>query len=145
VALFLHYGAPIDAVNVHGQTALHMAAQQGCSGALRCLLQAGADCSIKDANGQTALEAARRHGFDSEQLADYLQSVKPSHREAKAMNDSTKALIEQVENYDLREDLNQYTDRPITNTPQSGPQRPAQQRKGRFLIEKIINPRQWWA
>lgn len=146
VALFLHYGAPIDAVNTHGRTALHMAAHQGCSGALRCLLQAGADCSIKDDAGQTALEAARRHGFDSEQLADYLQSGKPSHHEAvKALSESTKALIEQVENYDLREDLNHYTDRPVSNMPQSGPQRPAQQRKGRFLIEKIINPRQWWA
>ena len=136
VALYLHYGAPIDATNALGRTALHLAALQGCSGALRCLLQAGADCSIRDAAGQTALEAARRHGFDSEQLADYLQSARPEG------SDATKALIEQVENYDLREDLSQYSDRPPANLPQP---RPAQQRKGRFLIEKIINPRQWWA
>lgn len=148
IALYLHYGCPIDAVNVHGCTALHEAAAFGQKSALRYLIQAGADCSVQNQQGLTALEVARRHGYTSEDLADYFSTKKTANTTTRKMQEDMEALIQQVDSYNLRSDLDHLNTNGNVNVVQRGPQRPEpvqQQRKGRFLIEKIINPKQWWS
>lgn len=147
IALYLHYGCPIDAINVHGCTALHEAAAYGQKSALRYLIQAGADCSIQNQHSLTALEVARRHGYASEDLADYFSAkpAKPGTPSLKIQEDM-EALIQQVDSYNLRSDLDQFGAGKNTVQPRPVRVEPVQQqRKGRFLIEKIINPRQWWS
>jgi hypothetical protein len=52
----------LDARDQLGFTALHLAAQGGRAEAIRLLLQAGADPSIRNNNGRTPLDVARYHG-----------------------------------------------------------------------------------
>ncbi|BGP00110.1 Ankyrin repeat-containing domain protein [Rhodotorula toruloides] len=59
---FLRDKAARDSVNErdsYGYTALHLAVDRGNSGAVRALLDAGADRSIQDEDGNTALDLAR--------------------------------------------------------------------------------------
>ncbi|KAF8246340.1 ankyrin [Wilcoxina mikolae CBS 423.85] len=54
----------INAQNMMGKTALHVASQNGLSGAVRLLLDAGADTSVIDDAGYTARERALQKGFE---------------------------------------------------------------------------------
>jgi len=62
IRLLLANGAAIDAQNLTGFTALHHAAESGSALAAQALLTAGANTSIRTANGETAAEVARRNG-----------------------------------------------------------------------------------
>ena len=51
-------GVPIDAVNVQGRTALHIAAAEGHAGSVQALLNLGVSRDRTDARGCTALDLA---------------------------------------------------------------------------------------
>jgi hypothetical protein len=55
--LILRHG-DINAVNRLKQTALHLAAESGASGAVKALLDAGADVNAKDLQGKTPMDLA---------------------------------------------------------------------------------------
>jgi uncharacterized protein len=57
----LKHGAPVNARQQHGWTALHAAAQNGSVGIVDLLLQNGADAGIKNDEAITALDLARKH------------------------------------------------------------------------------------
>lgn len=138
IAVYLHQGAPIDGAGRSGCTALHKAALHGRQQALRYLIQAGADCSLQDAEGRTALEVARRHGFASEDLVDCFAAKKPADG---LLMDDMQALLQQVDLFTLRADLAEQQPAFYNGSPEG----PAKQRRGRFLIERLIHyPRQWW-
>jgi ankyrin repeat protein len=59
IPLLLKAGAAINAKAADGQTALHSAAQKGWNKVVTLLAESGADLSIKDNNGLTALDHAR--------------------------------------------------------------------------------------
>ena len=54
----LHRGSNVDAVDVDGQTALHIAAHYGLADAVNVLLQMNASMEMKDKNGKTPVEVA---------------------------------------------------------------------------------------
>ena len=54
----LHRGSNVDAVDVDGQTALHIAAHYGLADAVNVLLQMNASMEMKDKNGKTPMEVA---------------------------------------------------------------------------------------
>ena len=54
----LHRGSNVDAVDVDGQTALHIAAHYGLADAVNVLLQMNASMEMKDQNGKTPVEVA---------------------------------------------------------------------------------------
>jgi ankyrin repeat protein len=56
----LKHGAPVNARQQHGWTPLHAAAQNGNLEIIEILLQNGADPSIKNEEGVTALDLARK-------------------------------------------------------------------------------------
>ena len=58
VALALSYGAPVNAVNDHGQTAMHGAAYMGGDEVVRLLADRGASLAVVDKYGQTPLVIA---------------------------------------------------------------------------------------
>lgn len=62
IRLLLAHGAAIDAQNSTGFTALHHAAESGAAAAAQALLAAGANPAIRNANGETASDVARRKG-----------------------------------------------------------------------------------
>lgn len=77
LAVLLHAGAPIDAVNRHGWTALHEAAWHGHADAIKYLISQGADCSLPDhRTGLTALQMALKSGIPSEDLCDYFGTLR---------------------------------------------------------------------
>jgi ankyrin repeat protein len=58
----------------HGQavgSALHRAVENGHADVIDTLLSAGADVSLKDAKGRTAVEIARQKGMDAIALAKF--------------------------------------------------------------------------
>ena len=73
IKVWLDRGACIDALQRHTRSsALHLAAAAGHRKACKVLLREGADLAVKNAQGDTAAEAAFRGGH--EQLAQYLAS-----------------------------------------------------------------------
>jgi hypothetical protein len=73
IKVWLDRGASIDALERHSRsTALHLAAAAGHRKACKALLREGADLAVRNAQGDTAAEAALRGGH--EQLAQYLAS-----------------------------------------------------------------------
>jgi ankyrin repeat protein len=58
VALLLDHGAPIDAVDNRGRTALMMAAELGHAEMVEGLIRRGADQSVKDKAGKSAFDLA---------------------------------------------------------------------------------------
>jgi CubicO group peptidase (beta-lactamase class C family) len=64
IALLLQHGAAINARNLTGFTALHHAAESGSDAAGKALLEAGADASLRTADGETAADVARRKGHE---------------------------------------------------------------------------------
>jgi ankyrin repeat protein len=62
VALLLDAGAPIDAVDNRGRTALMTAAEQGHAAVVEALLRRGADRTLKDKAGKRALDLTAHAG-----------------------------------------------------------------------------------
>jgi ankyrin repeat protein len=62
VALLLEYGAPVNAADEKGRTALHLAAAAGHLRVLTVLLEHGADPALRDEQGKTALSLAHAAG-----------------------------------------------------------------------------------
>lgn len=60
IELLLKKGAQIDSQNYHGYTALHTAAEKGNKAGVLLLLTHGADKTIKDKEGKTALDLAQQ-------------------------------------------------------------------------------------
>jgi ankyrin repeat protein len=61
--LLLNTGAHVNAMSADGSTALHKAAEQGCSaGVICCLLKAGADATAADNEGLNAAAVAAKSG-----------------------------------------------------------------------------------
>jgi ankyrin repeat protein len=54
--------APLDGVNVRGDTPLHLAVRARCLACARSLVTAGASTSVRNANGLSAPDAARLSG-----------------------------------------------------------------------------------
>jgi ankyrin repeat protein len=67
----------IDAKDTHGATALHICSGQGHVGAVRCLLESGADASLVNSDGATAEHLAflGRH----ERIVDLLREASPAN------------------------------------------------------------------
>ncbi len=66
-------GWNVNGRDADGQTALHKAAMLGYAGAVRTLLELGAEGSVRDGAGSTALEVARR--WRKEGVAELLNRV----------------------------------------------------------------------
>jgi ankyrin repeat protein len=62
VALCLERGAPINAVDETGQSALHLAVASGPESMVKLLAEKGADLFLKDQRGRTPLDVARGVG-----------------------------------------------------------------------------------
>jgi ankyrin repeat protein len=62
VTLFLEHGAPIDARNLEGSTALYQAAENGRLPSVKLLVERGANVSLPGRNGITPLSAAAYMG-----------------------------------------------------------------------------------
>jgi ankyrin repeat protein len=58
LTLLLDHGVDVDAFNVNGQTALHMAAARGADGIVRLLAERGAKLNAMNKQGHTPLEVA---------------------------------------------------------------------------------------
>lgn len=139
LGVLLHYGAPIDAVNVNGWTPLHQAAYYSHRQVVRYLIEAGADCSLLNSDGLTALQVARRHGMASEDLLDYFTSKSVPLN----IKDDMDALIRQVEAFSLEDDRDPLPS-PAPEDASAAAALPMKQRRGRFLIERIMSlPRHW--
>ena len=68
----LHRGSNVDAVDVDGQTALHIAAHYGLADAVNVLLQMNASMEMKDINGKTPVEVAFENApVEPEQLPSF--------------------------------------------------------------------------
>ena len=63
VRLLISCGANVNCTRKNGQTPAHGAAMYGRNGILQLLKEAGADMELQDAQGNTALDLARSHGF----------------------------------------------------------------------------------
>jgi ankyrin repeat protein len=79
IQLLLDHHAYIDAASPNGSTPLMMAAMYGNASALKMLLEAGADPTLKNALGLTAIDFANQvHHADSvEILAAFIRARRP--------------------------------------------------------------------
>jgi ankyrin repeat protein len=72
VALLIEHGAPVDARQHGGWTALHAAAQNGDLAMAEILISAGADVSARAENNQCALDLALTKGHQS--MVEFLEA-----------------------------------------------------------------------
>jgi ankyrin repeat protein len=63
IALLIDAGAPLDAVDTRGRTALMIAAEQGHAALVEALLARGADRTLRDKAGKRALDLATNTGL----------------------------------------------------------------------------------
>ena len=77
MAVFLSKESPglVDALNGNHETPLHEAARSANRAAVQFLISHGADCSICNSEGLTALQVARRSGITSEELYDFFHAT----------------------------------------------------------------------
>jgi hypothetical protein len=61
IVLLLDAGAEIDAQDKNGATPLHRAVRTRCAAAVRCLLERGANTSLRNKNGSLASDLATRN------------------------------------------------------------------------------------
>ena len=59
IALLLANGAPLDAADNRGRTALMIAAELGDAGVVDLLMERGADRTLRDKGGKSALDLAK--------------------------------------------------------------------------------------
>lgn len=80
--LLLEAGAPIDAVDKRGRSALMVAAELDALGVVEALLDAGADWMLRDKHGRTAEDRARSlHSSQAPNILDLLRH----HRERREL------------------------------------------------------------
>lgn len=65
----------VDSLNGAHETPLHEAARSANRAAVQFLISHGADCSICNCEGLTALQVARRSGISSEELFDFFHAA----------------------------------------------------------------------
>lgn len=75
ISLYLRYTNTVDVMNLMHWTPLHEAASRAHRATVQYLISCGADCSIKNVQGQTALQLARANGISSEELYDFFHSA----------------------------------------------------------------------
>lgn len=118
VALYLRYTCNVDVLNIKHWTPLHEAAAGAHRATVQYLISRGADCSIKNVEGKTALQVARKNGITSEELYEFFHSADTIQR--------TQQLIGQLTIPEIT----------ITEPAEKG---------SRLLIQKLMKyPRKLW-
>lgn len=120
----------VNAMNSWHWTPLHEAAAGAHRATVQFLISRGADCSIKNVHGKTALQVARESGISSEELYDFFHSADTIQ--------GTKNLLRQlVIPKVIIKNVTQSTIQSSTTTTRS---------KGRILIQKFMRyPRKLWS
>lgn len=122
ISLYLRYTSNVDVLNWIHWTPLHESAFGPHRATVQYLINCGADCSIKNIEGMTALQVARAKGISSEELYEFFHSADTIQR-------TTEILGELVIP-------------PQINDQQ---QRQQQQPTSRLLIRKFMKyPRKLW-
>jgi len=85
-------GGDVDAMDIHGQTALHLAAVRGCGSAVRLLLAAGADATRKHRHTSTLLMSAVSSG-DADTVDAVLSSGKTRSINVRDADGETALLL----------------------------------------------------
>lgn len=130
IAIYLHFGLTVDVMNTFHCTPLHEAASHGHRAAVQYLISRGADCSIKNKQGLTALQLARRKGITSEELFDFFHSQDTIHR--------TRLLIGELVDHHLHDDEKKAED-------QVDEKDKDENKKNRLSIQKLLKyPRKLW-
>ena len=119
VALYLRYTSNVDVLNFQHWTPLHEAAAGAHRATVQYLISCGADCSIKNFEGKTALQVARERGISSEEIYEFFHSADTIQRTQQLIGQLTIPKIE------------------ITTTPD--------EKGSRLLIQKLMKyPRKLW-
>ena len=87
IALYLKYTDKVDVLNSIHWTPLHEAASSAHRAAVQYLISRGADCSIKNMKGKTALQIARENGISSEELYEFFHSADTIQRTQKILGE----------------------------------------------------------
>lgn len=92
IGWLLNHGADVNGLDRQGkgETPLHYAASNGLFASVKLLVDAGADLSIRNIHGQTALDYAEDQG--DEEIADYLRAVELALKEKEALTRITASL-----------------------------------------------------
>jgi hypothetical protein len=75
ISLYLRYTSNVDVLNWLHWTPLHESAFGPHRATVQYLINCGADCSIKNIEGMTALQVARAKGISSEELYEFFHSA----------------------------------------------------------------------
>lgn len=75
ISLYLRYTSNVDVLNWMHWTPLHESAIGPHRATVQYLINCGADCSIKNIEGMTALQVARAKGISSEELYEFFHSA----------------------------------------------------------------------
>lgn len=75
ISLYLKYNCNVNVLNWMHWTPLHEAAFKAHRATVQYLINRGADCSITNVEGMTALQIARANGISSEELYDFFHSA----------------------------------------------------------------------
>ncbi len=98
-------GAPINAIDYQGHTALALAAINQNVAATRLLLDAGADTEITNRHGNTALWAAVFNSLGDHTIVRLLLTAGANSDHANAAGRTPRDLAAMIANYDVMEFL----------------------------------------
>lgn len=125
LALYLRFTEGVNVMNSSHGTPLHEAAAGAHRATVQFLISRGADCSIKNVQGKTALQVARESGISSEEIYDFFHSADTIQ--------GTKSLLRQLV---IPKVIMTTTSGNKNSTPS----------KGRILIQKFMRyPRKLWS